>query len=70
MLNSSCISFPLSHTESGARIKSSVPLFTITLVGQLTPITNTYQTKLTLKGEKAGSASRLDLSLFSGAPNE
>ena len=64
MLNSSCISFPLSHTESGARIKSSVPLFTITLVGQLTAITNTYQTKLTLKGGKAGSASRLDSSLF------
>ena len=69
MLNSSCISFPLSHTESGARIKSSVPLFTITLVGQLTPITNTYQTKLTLKGGKAGSASRVDASLLSGAPN-
>ena len=30
-------------------------MFTITLVGQLTPITNTYQTKLTLKGGKAGA---------------
>ena len=35
------------------------------LPGQLTPITNRHQTELTLKGGKAGSASRLDpASLF------
>ena len=34
------------------------------LLGQLTLITNTHQTKLTLKGGKADLASRLDSSLF------
>ena len=35
------------------------------LLGQLTPMTNTRQTKLILiKGGKVGSASRLDSSLF------